>query len=286
MDLHLGKKLSSRNFPSFKAERYELNEKPRITLSIRRDFYKIWLISSEGTLKLMDQIIPINKPALVFLNPLIPYSFDPLEKKRTGYWCVFTEEFLANSSRNDVTVNSALFELDNPGIFFPEHRHLDVVNFLFEQVVFDFESDYLNKFESIKAKISLLIHEGNKMLPILPRIKKQNAAARIAAVFLNLLEEQYPIVTPGEPVKLKKPSDFAGKLAVHVNHLNAVVHDVTGKSTRNHIAKRMINESKALLIFSDWSIADISYSLGFDYPNHFNTFFKKHTGITPLSLRK
>ena len=89
-----------------------------------------------------------------------------------------------------------------------------------------------------------------------------------------------------EPVKLKKPADFASELAVHINHLNAVVRETTGKSTRQLIAGRLLNESKALLYYSDWSVADIAYSLGFEYPNHFTAFFKRITGQTPLSLRK
>ncbi len=104
--------------------------------------------------------------------------------------------------------------------------------------------------------------------------------------FLNLMEKQYPIVSPQDPLRMKKPSEFAGQLAVHVNHLNAVVQQITGKSTSAHISDRMIQESKALLRYSDWPVADIAYSLGFDYPNHFTTFFKKHTGETPLSFRK
>lgn len=217
---------------------------------------------------------------------LIPYAFKPIEKQRTGYWCIFTKEFLSSTARTDLIGNTSIFKVGSPGIFFPLEQNLSVITFLFEQILLDFNSDYALKYESIKDKIALLIHEGNKMQSFSPIEKRQNAALRITNVFLNLLEKQYPIDIPHEPIKLKKPSDFADELAVHVNHLNAVVHEVTGKSTRDHIAGRMISESKALLTFSDWSVADIAYSLGFEYPNHFNTFFKKHTGVTPLSLRK
>jgi len=286
MDANLIKSKIAANAPSFKAEHYELHDEPQASVFGRRDFYKIWLINNEGILKLSDQDIQISKPALVFLNPLTPYAFGPIEKKRTGYWCIFNEEFLNSSSRLAIAGSATLFRPDHQNVFFPGETNLAVINFLFEQIIHDFNSDYALKYESVSGKIDLLIHEGNKMQPFLPVGKKHNAASRIAATFLNLLEKQYPIATPNEPLKLKRPSDFADELAVHVNHLNAVVHEVTGKSTREHIAGRMISESKALLNFSDWNIADIAYSLGFDYPNHFNTFFKKHTGITPASLRK
>jgi len=272
--------------PSFKAEHYEILGRHDPVAFSRRDFYKIWLINNKGILKLDDQVIHIISPALVFLNPLVPYSFEPIAENRTGYWCIFTGEFLREVTRVDFNSSYSVFNMEAPGIFFPDYKSLSVINFLFEQIVVDFNSNNAFKYEGIKHKIALLIHEGYKMQPFLGEGKKHTAAARIATSFLNLLEKQYPIASPLEPLRLKKPGDFAGELAVHVNHLNAVVHEVTGKSTKDHIAGRMISESKALLKYSDWSIADIAFSLGFDYPNHFTASFKKHTGATPAAFRK
>lgn len=72
---------------------------------------------------------------------------------------------------------------------------------------------------------------------------------------------------------------------MHVNHLNRSVKEVTGKPTTSHITERVINEAKALLQHTDWSISDIGYSLGFEYPSYFNNYFKRLTGTVPKSLR-
>ena len=85
---------------------------------------------------------------------------------------------------------------------------------------------------------------------------------------------------------LKKAGDYAARMAVHVNHLNAAVHGVTGKSTTTHINERIIKEAKSLLVHTNWSVAEIAYSLGFEYASYFNNFFKKQLGITPLAFRK
>jgi AraC-like DNA-binding protein len=60
---------------------------------------------------------------------------------------------------------------------------------------------------------------------------------------------------------------------------------VTGKPTTAHITERIISEAKALLQHTDWSISEIAYSLGFDYPTYFNNYFKRITGNTPTSFR-
>jgi AraC family transcriptional regulator, transcriptional activator of pobA len=49
------------------------------------------------------------------------------------------------------------------------------------------------------------------------------------------------------------------------------------KSTTTLITDRMIHEEKALLKNINWSVAEIAYALGFEYPTYFNNFFKKKT---------
>ena len=44
-------------------------------------------------------------------------------------------------------------------------------------------------------------------------------------------------------------------------------------------------QAKALLQHTDWSISEIAYALGFEYPTYFNNFFKKITGTNPKSFR-
>ncbi|MES1160150.1 MAG: helix-turn-helix transcriptional regulator, partial [Bacteroidota bacterium] len=73
--------------------------------------------------------------------------------------------------------------------------------------------------------------------------------------------------------------------SVHVNHLNRAVKQVTGKTTTEHIADRMLSEAKALLKFTDWNISMISYCLGFEEPAHFSHFFRKQTSLTPTAFR-
>ena len=47
----------------------------------------------------------------------------------------------------------------------------------------------------------------------------------------------------------------------------------------------LLGEAKRLLRHTDWSVADIAYSLGFEYLTYFNNFFKKYTGQAPGAFR-
>ena len=75
-------------------------------------------------------------------------------------------------------------------------------------------------------------------------------------------------------------------LAVHVNHLNKVLKENTGKTTTELITSRVVQESKILLKQTDWNISEIAYSLGFEEVAHFSNFFKKQTSLTPLAFRE
>jgi AraC-like DNA-binding protein len=104
-------------------------------------------------------------------------------------------------------------------------------------------------------------------------------------MFFKLLERQFPIDSPQFALRLRTANNYAEHLSVHVNHLNRAVKEVTGKTTTVHISERILSEAKALLKHTDWSINEIAWSLGYEYPTYFNNFFKKQTGVTPSSLR-
>ena len=114
----------------------------------------------------------------------------------------------------------------------------------------------------------------------------QKTYIQIAQNFLMQLSGQFPITEDTQPIKLRKASDFADILNIHVNHLNRSVKLYTGKTTTQNINERFIQEARALLKRNDWSITTIATVLGFREVNHFSTFFKKHVRHTPTDYRK
>jgi AraC-like DNA-binding protein len=112
-----------------------------------------------------------------------------------------------------------------------------------------------------------------------------NASQRIANLFLELLERQFPIDENHRQLSLRSASDYAKQLNVHVNHLNRAIKDTTEKTTSQIIAERIVQEAKILLKHSAWTVSEIAYSLGFTEVTHFNNFFKKHISLSPLKFR-
>lgn len=112
-----------------------------------------------------------------------------------------------------------------------------------------------------------------------------NGAQRLTSLFTNLLDKQFPITSTRQKMKCRFPGDFADALFVHVNHLNRSLNDVTGKTTSQLIAERIMNEACGLLRLTEWNICEIGWCLGFDEVPHFINFFKKNLETTPKAYR-
>ncbi len=251
----------------------------------RRDFYKICLVNGHSLIHYADKSIDVNGAFLFFGNPHIPYSSELIEPKQYGYACLFTEEFLKTHDRSESFQESPLFKIGSTPVFMLDDEQKAFITTIFQKMLSEQGTDYAFKNDLIRNYINLVIHEALKMQPSDNFLKHQNASSRITSLFLDLLERQFPIESMQTPLRLKTAQDFAHRLSVHVNHLNRSVKEITGKPTSRHIAERITGEAKALLQHTDWSVADIAYGLGFEYPTYFNNYFKRMTGAIPKSLR-
>lgn len=251
----------------------------------RRDYYKVCILNANCIIHYADRSIEFEGPTLFFANPHIPYSAQLLAPQQTGFACLFTEDFLAVNERSESLQESPLFKIGGTPAFTLTTDQAEFVSTIFKKMLEEGNTDYIYKNDLIRNYINLIIHEALKMQPSANYVKHKNASSRITSLFLELLERQFPIDSMDRPLRLKTAQDYANNLSVHVNHLNRSVRETTGKPTTSHIADRIISEAKALLQHTDWSIAEIAYALGFEYPTYFNNYFKRITGTVPRSLR-
>lgn len=252
----------------------------------RRDYYKISLIIGKGKLRYGGNEIDINDNALVFFNRNVPYSWETFSENQSGYFCLFNDEFLNGMSRTKSFMDSPISKIDTIPVFFINEEQKEYLLDLYSKMAAEIESNYIYKYELIKNYVNLIIHEAVKMQASGVSDGNINGATRIASYFVELMDRQFPIDSPEHKLQLRTAKDYAQKLSVHINHLNRALKEVTGKTTTEHITERVIQESKILLKNSNWSISEIAYCLGFEYPEYFNNLFKKQTGITPNSFRK
>jgi AraC-like DNA-binding protein len=250
----------------------------------RRDFFKIALLRGNHVYHYADKSIEVNGTTLIFFNPTIPYTFEALSDNLTGYFCIFKESFFTEHIRGSIK-DFPMFVLGNRPSYTLNKAQDKYVSAVFQKMLEEIKSDYVYKYDLIRNYVMEIVHYGLKIQPIETVYQHADANSRITSVFTELLERQFPIESPAQRFTLRSPKDFAEHLSVHVNHLNRALRLTTGKTTSELIYERLTSEALALLKHTDWNIAEISFSLGFEEPAHFNHFFKKHTSMTPSAYR-
>ena len=275
--------------PAVQAGRVNLYDRALLRNNVlrfnRRDFFKISLLTGRGRIDYANRSVLIDRPALVFTNPLVPYAWEALSQEQGGYLCLFAEDFLLGANHTASLQKSSLFRLDSNPVFFLNETQYADLRYLFRQMLRELDAGYVHKQDVLRSYVHIILHEALKMQPQVPVYQPAPGAGRVVALFFDLLERQFPLDSPDHALRLRAASDFAACLSVHVNHLNRAVRQLTGTTTTAHIAARLVLEAKALLQHTSWNTAEIAYGLGFEHPTNFNNFFKKHTGLTPSALR-
>jgi AraC-like DNA-binding protein len=249
----------------------------------RRDFFKIMLVVGGSRVHYADKVIEVQKQALAFSNPQIPYKWEHIDKVRSGAFCIFNHHFFHQyGNLNQYSV----FQPNGTHVFELSDEQVSKISTIYEHMFEEINSNYIHKYDVLRNLVFELLHFAMKMQPS-AKIDRQpiNASQRISGLFLELLERQFPIDENHEKINLRSASDFAKQLNIHVNHLNRSLKETTQKTTSQIIAERFLQEAKILLKHSSWNVSEIAYALGFTEVTHFNNFFKKHVQLSPLKFR-
>jgi AraC family transcriptional regulator, transcriptional activator of pobA len=251
----------------------------------RKTYYKISLMIGKNKIEFADKVIETEKNALLFASPRVPYHYVPQDQNQSGYFCIFTDEFLIKNKSGVSLDELPIFKPGGYPVFLVSEEEAREINSIFEKMNKELSSDYAYKYDLLRNYLLELIHYGQKLQPATSLYPSHSASSRVTSLFIELLERQFPIESPQQKLKLRTAKDYADRLAVHVNHLNRVLKENTGKTTTELIGGRVTQEAKILLKQSDWNISEISNCLGFEEISHFSNFFKKQTSFTPVSFR-
>jgi AraC family transcriptional activator of pobA len=197
-------------------------------------------------------------------------------KKVKGFVVLFNDSFMALSKGRKMMSAWPLFR-PNQEVYFD----LDateaakwVDEFLYIEEEEERADDYTR--DAIFYAISSLLVRATRL-----NLKKQGksklAGQDFLFVFQELIEENF--------LTLKTPKQYAEKMNVTANYLNALCKKKSGKSAGELIRQRVLLEAKRLLAHTKLTVSEISFKLGFEDNSYFGRFFKKYIGLTPETFR-
>lgn len=99
----------------------------------------------------------------------------------------------------------------------------------------------------------------------------------LVARFRELVEAHY---REGLPM-----AAYARRLGVTVARLRGACLKAAGASPLRLVQDRLLLEAKRALLYSNMTVAEVAYQLGFEDPAYFSRFFAKAEGISPKRYR-
>jgi AraC family transcriptional regulator, transcriptional activator of pobA len=251
----------------------------------RHEFYAIALRHTGGNKEVNGTLLQAN---LFFNSPYQVVSWDILPDWK-GWYIMFGQEFLTlNPAWKNFIVDFPFFRLDKSIPFDLPPADVILADNLFEKISEEYHSDNNDKFDFILSYTSLLLLLTKRYFqePNIAELPQINRTADIMLLsrFQSMVETWIAREDAGPEIRL--PSFYAGKLNVHLNHLNAIVKRITGKTATALIGNYLIASAKSLLRQTSFSVKEVAFKLHFKKPTHFTAFFKKATGVTPQQYRE
>ncbi len=102
--------------------------------------------------------------------------------------------------------------------------------------------------------------------------------AALVARFRELVEGRYRDSTGVD--------EYAAALRVHPKRLRAACLEVAGASPLRIIQDRRLLEAKRLMLYSNMTVAETAYHVGFEDPAYFTRFFTKWCAVSPRRFRQ
>ncbi len=287
--------ISQPKHPDFDIRSFKENM-PTVVASMppfRHEFYAIALKIEGSGVAISGHHSEFPNGSSVFFNsPFQILSWD-IKPDWEGYYIMFSQDFIAKSNYlQDILNNFPFLKIEKTIPFEINQSDLSEISAIYKSILKEYNSNNTDKFLLIESFVLLLLN-------FVKRYFNQNVSAneaqeeirktdvKLLARFQTLIETYfYPNASLESDDNLHATSFYAQKLNIHPNHLNAVVKQITGLTAKQHIQKHIINLAKSKLIQTEESIKEIAYSLHFDSPNNFTSFFKKHVAKTPNSFRK
>lgn len=195
-----------------------------------------------------------------------------LDSEPDGYVIIIKKKFIEESL--DSELKSLFTNISRESCVYTQDP--EMVRSLFELLI---ETDRKNGKNAFRMKEGLL----KALLALVSEDMKPSAGK--TEISSNLYQSLLSLLSAEQTIR-NKVHYYAEQLNTSPQNLNAACRKAVNQSAEEVLSEFIVGEAKRLLIYTDNTIAEISFTLDFHDPSHFVKYFKRKTGETPLSFRK
>lgn len=243
------------------------------------DSYSIfWIKEGKGTYNIDFEQYSFDGNVLFFLSPGQVFSVDS-EKVKEAYKLSFVRDFYCIQTHDkEVACNGILFNnvYETPFVS-PCKKDIQKLDFILENLIEEFSQKETAQYDMLQAYLKQFI-----ILAV--RIKKENHVLKDDLE--SKLFKDFSLLVEMNFKKLHTVTDYANRLGISPKSLTKNFQKSGLQTPSNFIKNRIITESKRQLIYSNSSVKQIAFDLGFNDPAYFSRFFTKSTSKSPLQFKK
>lgn len=239
-----------------------------------------------GSLKYGRNIYDYQQGAMLFLAPgqIMGSKDDGILHQPEGWILVFHPELLHGTPLKQMINHYSYFSYTaNEALHLSEQERKTVIECM-QKVNIELQHPIDKHSKSIIVDNIKLLLDYCERFYDRQFITRESVNHDILTRFEDLLNNYY---NSDAPLKYGIPSVqyCADKLCLSANYFSDLLKKETGISASKHIGQRTLDVAKERIHTSEKSISEISYDLGFPYPQHFSRWFKKMAGYTPQEYR-
>jgi AraC family transcriptional regulator, transcriptional activator of pobA len=245
-------------------------------ISIKRSF--------KGKLKYGKNHYDFDDGTMTFLAPNQIISIDNEEdRNKDGWSLLFHPDLIRKYPLAKAIKNYGFFSYEvNEALHLSDEEEKTV-----ESIVQNIKKEINARLDTfsqdvIVSNLELLLSYSNRFYSR-QFITRKMATNDLLSNFDNILDKYF---TPDSDLPLPTVEKLATELHVSSSYLSDMLRSLTGQNTQQHIHNKLIDKAKEILTTTNFTVSEIAYQLGFEYPQSFSKLFKSKTNLTPMEYKQ
>jgi len=243
------------------------------------DAYSIyWIKEGKGTYNIDFESYSFDDNVLFFLSPGQIFAVDS-EKIKEAYKISFIRDFYCIQTHDkEVSCNGVLFNniYETPFVK-PTETAIQKLDFIISNLIEEFQQEETAQYDMLQAYLKQFI-----VLSV--RIKKEDF--QIKDDPQTKLFKDFSLLVDLNFKKEHSVSYYAERLGLSPKSITKNFQKNGSTSPSDYIKNRVLLEAKRQLIYTDDSVKQIAYDLGFNDPAYFTRFFTKSEQKSPVQFKK
>ncbi len=254
--------------------------------SVIYNFYSICIKKGfKGKMKYGQNYYDFDEGTMTFFSPsqVISTVVDN-DIALNGWWLVVHPDFIRNYTLGKAITTYGYFSYAVNEALHLSEKEENTITAIMQNIAVEYQTMIDNFSQDVMvSQIELLLNYCNRYYNR-QFITRKNASNELLIKLESLLTDYFNS-DQVQHFGLPTVQYLSSQLNVSANYLSDMLRSLTGHSTQHHIHDKLIERAKEILTSTTYSVSEIAYQLGFEYPQSFSKLFKNKTNISPLAFR-